>query len=186
MDWVLVGLGNPGPEYALNRHNVGFMCVDVIASSYTAGPFKIKNSMALSMFHVEEHRIFLCKPHTYMNLSARAVAPLLSFYNVPLDRLVVFNDDLDLEPGRIKIKKGGGNGGHNGLKSLDQTVGKEYWRVRIGIGHPGHKDDVSPYVLGNFSRYDLNGWVPDILARLSDGVSSFIETSDATGWMNGM
>ncbi len=203
VDWVFVGLGNPGSQYALNRHNVGFMAVDVIADHLSAPSFKIKSNSALSEVTLPStsasmansaspltslpspksgNRLFLVKPQTFMNLSARGVAPLLAFYKIPLDHLVVFHDDLDLEPGRIKIKCGGGNGGHNGLKSLDQTLGKDYWRVRIGIGHPGHKDAVSGYVLSNFRSEEIKGWVPDRLRKIVETFDEFLENSNAAAW----
>jgi PTH1 family peptidyl-tRNA hydrolase len=183
LDWVFVGLGNPGANYALNRHNVGFMAVDVIADSFRGPPFKIKSNAALSEISLPGQRLFFVKPQTFMNVSARGVAPLLAFYKIPLDHVIVFHDDLDLEPGRIKIKCGGSSGGHNGLKSLDQSIGSDYWRVRIGIGHPGHKDAVNGYVLSNFRREELDNWVPDQLGRLAATIDGFLETMDAAAWM---
>ncbi len=183
-DWVFVGLGNPGANYSLNRHNVGFMAIDVIADHLTAPAFKIKSNAALSEVSMPGQRIFLLKPQTFMNLSVRGVAPLLSFYKIPLDHVVVFHDDLDLEPGRIKIKSGGGNGGHNGLKSLDQSLGKDYWRVRIGIGHPGHKDAVTGYVLSNFRREEFDHWVPEQLGKCASTFEGFLEDMNAVAWMN--
>jgi PTH1 family peptidyl-tRNA hydrolase len=184
MTWVLVGLGNPGAQYALNRHNIGFMAVDVIADQHKASAFKIKTNTALAEVTLHGERVFLCKPQTFMNVSGRGVAPLLSFYKIPLDRVIVFHDELDLEPGRIKIKQGGSSGGHNGLGSLDQAIGKDYWRVRIGIGHPGHKDAVSGYVLSNFRKEEYDGWILDRLARLSDTLPSFLESSNPVQWLN--
>lgn len=182
--WVFVGLGNPGSNYALNRHNVGFMVLDVIADHVSAPAFKIKQNVALSEVSYQGQRLFLVKPQTFMNVSARGVAPLLTFYKIPLDNLVVFHDDLDLEPGRIKIKRGGSSGGHNGLKSLDQTLSNDYWRVRIGIGHPGHKDAVSNYVLSNFRREEIDNWVPDQLGKCATTFDDFLKTSNAITWMN--
>ena len=183
-DWVFVGLGNPGANYSLNRHNVGFMAMDVIADHFRAPVFKIKSNTALSEVSMPGQRIFLLKPQTFMNLSARGVAPLLAFFKIPLDHVVVFHDDLDLEPGRIKIKCGGGSGGHNGLKSLDQSLGKDYWRVRIGIGHPGHKDAVTGYVLSNFRREELDNWVPEQLGKCATTFDGFLEDMNAVAWMN--
>ncbi|MES2253178.1 MAG: aminoacyl-tRNA hydrolase [Pseudomonadota bacterium] len=183
-DWVFVGLGNPGTNYALNRHNVGFMAIDVIADHVRAPAFKIKSNAALSEVSTPGQRLFLLKPQTFMNLSARGVAPLLAFYKIPLDHLVVFHDDLDLEPGRIKIKRGGSSGGHNGLKSLDESIGKDYWRVRIGIGHPGHKDAVTGYVLSNFRKEEFNNWVPEQLGKCATTFEDFLGTMDSVSWMN--
>ena len=186
--WLFVGLGNPGTQYALNRHNVGFMAVDVIADHLRAPAFKIKSNAALTEAALsaspESHRLYLIKPQTFMNLSARAVAPILSFYKIPRDHLVVFHDELDLEPGRIKIKCGGSSGGHNGLKSIDQSLGANYWRVRIGIGHPGHKDAVTSYVLSNFKRNEIDDWVPSCLNALASTFNDFLSTMDSASWMN--
>lgn len=183
-DWVFVGLGNPGANYALNRHNVGFMAIDVIADHVSAPAFKIKQNAAVSEVSVKGDRLFFIKPQTFMNLSARGVAPLLAFYKIPIDHLVVFHDDLDLEPGRIKIKRGGSSGGHNGLKSIDQSLGVDYWRVRIGIGHPGHKDAVTGYVLSNFRREELDNWVPEQLSKCATTFDEFLKTMDSVAWMN--
>ena len=186
--WLFVGLGNPGTQYALNRHNIGFMAIDVIADHIRSPAFKIKSNGAVSETTCqgtsESHKLYLIKPQTFMNLSARAVAPLMAFYKIPLDRLVVFHDELDLEEGRIKIKCGGSSGGHNGLKSLDQAIGANYWRVRIGIGHPGHKDAVTGYVLSNFKRTDIDSWVPERLNALASTFKTFLDTADSISWMN--
>ncbi len=186
--WLFVGLGNPGTQYALNRHNIGFMAIDVIADHIRSPAFKIKSNGAVSETTCqgtsESHKLYLIKPQTFMNLSARAVAPLMAFYKIPLDRLVVFHDELDLEEGRIKIKCGGSSGGHNGLKSLDQAIGANYWRVRIGIGHPGHKDAVTGYVLSNFKRTDIDSWVPERLNALASTFNTFLDTADSVSWMN--
>lgn len=164
--FILVGLGNPGAKYALNRHNIGFMAVDVIADEHRFPPFKSKFSAEISEGTIGSHKVILCKPMTYMNLSGRSVAELARFYKVPLDNIYVIHDDLDLIPGKIRVKKGGGNGGHNGLTSLDQCLGKDYWRIRLGIGHPGHRDAVTGYVLGNFMKADQD-WLISLLSALS-------------------
>lgn len=150
--YVLAGLGNPGDKYCLNRHNIGFMVIDLIADQYNFPPFKKKFRAEVTEGVVGGHKVMLVKPMTYMNLSGTSVCEILGFYKVPLENLYVFHDELDIDPFRIKVKKGGGSGGHNGLNSLDQHVGKNYWRVRLGIGHPGHKNAVSSYVLSNFRR----------------------------------
>ena len=169
--YVLVGLGNPGEKYALNRHNIGFMAIDSIAATYKFPPFKIKFSASLSEGTIGDHKVILCKPMTYMNLSGQSVGDLIRFYKIPPDCVYVIHDDLDLEPGKIKVKLGGGNGGHNGLRSLDQNIGKEYWRVRLGIGHPGRspirEDLVSNYVLSNFSRND-GDWLIGVLRAVAE------------------
>lgn len=156
MHYVMVGLGNPGTQHALNRHNIGFMVMDLIADMYNFPPFKTKFKSLISEKTINSHKIILVKPMTYMNLSGTAVCELLSFYKIPLKNMFVFHDELDIAPFRIKMKCGGGSGGHNGLSSLDQHCGKGYWRVRLGIGHPGHRDAVSGYVLGNFRDHELD------------------------------
>jgi PTH1 family peptidyl-tRNA hydrolase len=165
--FVLVGLGNPGEKYAFNRHNIGFMAIDAIAATYSFPPYKIKFSAALSEGMIGPHKVMLCKPMTYMNLSGQPVGDLIRFYKIDSRQVYVIHDDLDLDPGKIKLKIGGGSGGHNGLGSLDQHVGKDYWRVRLGIGHPGHRDAVTPYVLGNFSRSDET-WLSSVLRAVAD------------------
>lgn len=153
---LLVGLGNPGTKYARNRHNIGFMLMDAVAEKYRAGAWKQKFRGELSECNVDGRKILLFKPLTFMNLSGEAVGELIRFYKIPVEEVCVFHDELDLPTGKIRVKQGGGAGGHNGLKSLDQHVGENYWRVRIGIGHPGDKDLVSPYVLSDFSIAELD------------------------------
>ena len=169
--YVLVGLGNPGEKYALNRHNIGFMAIDSIAATYKFPSFKAKFSASFSEGIIGEHRVILCKPMTYMNLSGQSVGELIRFYKVSPNCVYVIHDDLDLETGKIKLKIGGGSGGHNGLKSLDQNIGKEYWRVRLGIGHPGRssvrEDLVTHYVLSNFSRHDEE-WLISVLRAVTE------------------
>lgn len=157
---LIVGLGNPGAQYQMNRHNVGFMLVDVLADSYNFKPFKSSHGGMLSDGKIEGHPVYLFKPQSYMNLSGDPVGKLMRYYKIPLENLIVVHDDLDLDPGQIKVKIGGGAGGHNGLKSLDQHVGQTYKRIRLGIGHPGDRSLVSNYVLGNFSKQDEDWLVP--------------------------
>lgn len=183
--FVLVGLGNPGEKYAFNRHNIGFMAVDSIAAAYNFPPFKIKFSAQISEGSIGDHKVILCKPLTYMNLSGQPVGDLLRFYKIPSAHVYVVHDDLDLEPGKIKVKLGGGSGGHNGLGSLDQHIGKDYWRVRLGIGHPGRSsvrtDLVTHYVLSNFSRDDAN-WVVDVLQAVTEEADTLFGC-DAGVWL---
>ena len=148
---LFVGLGNPGTQYKNNRHNVGFMIIDALAEVGASSSFKKAASLAeTASFSAENKKIILVKPLTYMNLSGRAVRFLLDFYKVKSDDVFVFHDDIDLEFGRIKIKKGGGNGGHNGLRNIDEQIGCEYWRIRVGIGRPQRKSEVTSYVLHDF------------------------------------
>ena len=147
-----VGLGNPGPQYALHRHNIGFMIADVLADVHGFGPVQKKFSGWLQDGRIGGHKILLLKPATFMNESGRAVGEALRFYKLEPDALTVFHDELDLAPFKVKVKQGGGTAGHNGLRSIDQHIGPDFRRVRIGIGHPGHKDRVTDYVLGNYAK----------------------------------
>lgn len=155
---LLVGLGNPGARYAGNRHNIGFMAVDGIARAHRAGPFRARFQGEASEVSLGGEKALLLKPLTYMNESGRAVAAAMQFYKVPLADVVVFHDELDLPPGKLRIKTGGGNAGHNGLRSITAQCGNDYRRVRLGIGHPGVKDLVHAYVLSDFARAEA-GWV---------------------------
>jgi len=174
--YLLVGLGNPGREYAQNRHNVGFMCVDEIQKSYGFSPAKAKFSGLLSEGQVDQEKIYLFKPLAYMNRSGRPVAEAARFFKIPPDHVIIFHDDLDLMPGKVRVKQGGGHGGHNGLRDLDAHLGKQYWRVRIGIGRPLHKEMVTSYVLSNFSQED-HLWLDPLLALLADEVHLLFTSS---------
>lgn len=149
--FLVAGLGNPGAKYTHNRHNIGFLAADELARSFHAGHTSRKFSGDICEAR-HEPRFFILKPQTYMNLSGESVASCARFYKIPPERIIVLYDDLDLPPGKLRVKQGGGHGGHNGLKSIDTHMGKEYWRVRIGIGRPEHKDDVTHHVLGDFSK----------------------------------
>ncbi|MBY0293516.1 MAG: aminoacyl-tRNA hydrolase [Alphaproteobacteria bacterium] len=168
--YLFVGLGNPGLEYQYNRHNVGFMCLDEIRKSYGFPSDKTKFSGFLTEGSIDHQKVCLFKPLTYMNRSGRAVAEAARFFKIPSDHIIVFHDDLDLAPGRVRIKQGGGHGGHNGLKDLDAHMGVSYWRIRIGIGRPLHKGAVTPYVLSNFTKEE-QVWLAPLLAVLADEVN---------------
>ncbi len=170
-DWMLVGLGNPGGEYALNRHNIGFIIVDALADG---AKFKSKCKAHIAEMTIGDRRILLVKPLTYMNDSGEAVGALAKFYKIPTERIAVVYDELDLTPSHFKIKQGGGAGGHNGIKSLDTHLpDKNYWRLRCGIGHPGDKARVTGYVLSNFAKQELDGWVPDFMYEFSHNIEHF-------------
>lgn len=154
-----VGLGNPGPQYALHRHNVGFMALDTIAEVHAFGPVQKKFQGWAQDGRIGSERIILLKPATFMNESGRAVSEALRFYKLGPEALTVFHDELDLAPFKVKVKQGGGHAGHNGLRSIDQHIGPEFRRVRLGIGHPGHKDRVTGYVLGNFAKAEQDDLV---------------------------
>ena len=149
---LVIGLGNPGPSYALNRHNAGFMAVDALAHFYAFNPFKRHGQSLIAEGTVDQKRVILLKPLTYMNLSGQGAAEVAGFFKISCDRILVIHDDLDIPFSKIRFKQGGGHGGHNGLKSLDSTLGRDYRRLRIGIGHPGPQEPVSAYVLSNFSK----------------------------------
>lgn len=155
--WLIVGLGNPGREYEGNRHNVGFMAVDEIASEYHAGAWKSKFQGLICEANIEGTRVYLLKPQTFMNLSGQSVKAAASFYKIPPEKVIVLHDELDLPPFKVRVKLGGGHAGHNGLKSIDAQLGsRDYWRVRLGIGHPGRPEAVSHYVLSDFAKADAN------------------------------
>ena len=153
---IFAGLGNPGAAYALNRHNIGFMAIDAIAAVHGFGPWKTRFLGLASEGRIGDHRLTLLKPATFMNDSGRSVGEALRFFKLdPAEALTVFYDELDLDPLRVKVKHGGGAAGHNGIRSIDAHVGPAYRRVRLGIGHPGHRDRVSPHVLGNFAKAEM-------------------------------
>lgn len=150
---LLIGLGNPGDKYSGNRHNIGFMAIDEIACQYDAKPFKKKFQGLISEFDHDGEKVLLLKPLTYMNESGQSAQAVIKFYKVKPENVIVFYDELDLNPFKVKVKMAGGTGGHNGIKSLDAHLpNKNYMRVRMGIGHPGSKDRVTPYVLSDFAK----------------------------------
>lgn len=165
---LFVGLGNPGGQYARNRHNVGFMAVDAIADAHGFGPWRGKFQGEVAEGRLGTEKVLLLKPATYMNLSGDSVQAALRFYKIEPGDMVVFHDELDLAPGRVRVKTGGGHAGHNGLRSIDAHVGPAFTRVRIGIGHPGDKRLVSPYVLGDFHKADEE-WLAPLLRGIADG-----------------
>ncbi len=156
-----VGLGNPEPRMARNRHNIGFMALDVIAIRHRFSPWRRRFKGLIAEGTIDGEKILALKPMTYMNQSGDAVQQASAFYKMPPDTITAFHDELDLIPGKLRVKFGGGAAGHNGLRSLIQQLGTpEYWRVRMGIGHPGSKERVLPYVLGDFSRDDVVWLIP--------------------------
>lgn len=167
---LFVGLGNPGPKYAGNRHNIGFMAVDEIARAHNAPPWRGKFQASLTEATLEGEKVLLLKPETFMNLSGQSVGEAMRFYKLTSADVTVFHDELDLAPGKLKLKQGGGHAGHNGLRSIHQHIGPDYARVRLGIGHPGHKDRVSGYVLSDFAKADA-GWLDDMLRGIADGAA---------------
>ena len=164
---LFAGLGNPGPAYAFHRHNVGFMALDAIAAAHGFSPWKARFQGAACEGRLGDAKALLLKPMTFMNESGRSVGEALRFFKLEPDALTVFYDELDLDPFRVKVKQGGGAAGHNGLRSIDAHVGQDYRRVRIGIGHPGHKDRVTGHVLGNFAKAELDD-LGSLLADIAD------------------
>jgi peptidyl-tRNA hydrolase, PTH1 family len=163
---LFVGLGNPGAQYAFNRHNVGFMAVDAIAGAHDFPTWRKRFSSLMTEGRLGREQVLLLKPQTYMNESGRAVGEAFRFYKLDLDDVVVFHDEIDLAPGKVRVKTGGGVAGHNGLKSLSAHIGNDYARVRIGVGHPGHKDLVSGYVLRDFVKADYD-WLEPLLGAIA-------------------
>ncbi|WBY15702.1 aminoacyl-tRNA hydrolase [Erythrobacteraceae bacterium WH01K] len=161
---IWTGLGNPGPKYTMNRHNVGFMAVDVIANMHGFGPVQKKFSGWVQEGRIGPEKIVLLKPATFMNESGRSVGETLRFYKLDEGALTVFHDELDIAPYKVKVKQGGGHAGHNGLRSIGQHVGPDYRRIRLGIGHPGHKDAVHGHVLGNYPKGEQDDLVQMLAA----------------------
>jgi len=163
---IWAGLGNPGAQYALHRHNVGFMAVDAIAEVHSFGPWQKKFRSLVSEGRIGRRKILLLKPQTFMNVSGDAVQQALHFFKIDVGALIAFHDELDLAPMRVKVKQGGGTAGHNGLRSIDASLGPDFRRVRIGIGHPGHKDRVTGYVLGNYAKSEMEP-LSDLLGAIA-------------------
>ena len=175
---LFVGLGNPGAAYAGNRHNIGFMAVDRIAADHDFGPWKKAFKGLISDGRLGDVRVLLLKPDTFMNLSGQAVQAAMAFHKILPADVVVFHDELDLAPGKLRVKFAGGHAGHNGLRSIHGHIGDAYRRVRLGIGHPGHKDAVADYVLHDFARADAD-WLDDLLHGISDGAALLAAGEDA-------
>lgn len=175
---LFVGLGNPGAKYARNRHNIGFMAVDRIAEDHGFAPWRTKFQGLVSEGRLGRERVVLLKPETFMNLSGQSVGEAMRFFKLEPGEVTVFHDELDLAPGKLRLKQGGGHAGHNGLRSIHGHIGAEYARVRLGIGHPGHKDRVAHYVLTDFAKADAD-WLDDLLRGISDGAAHLAEGDGA-------
>lgn len=179
---LFVGLGNPGPKYSGNRHNIGFMALDHIASDHGFTPWRGKFQGSVSEGRLGSEKVVLLKPETFMNLSGQSVGEAMRFYKLTPDDVVVFHDELDLAPGKCRVKQGGGHAGHNGLRSIHAHIGADYQRVRMGIGHPGNKNAVSGYVLRDFAKADQD-WLDDVLRGCSDGAAD-LAAGDSGKFMN--
>jgi len=177
-----VGLGNPGGKYAGNRHNIGYMALDRIAEEHGFSPWRSKFQGSLSEGRFGSEKLALLKPETFMNLSGQSVGEAMRFFKLEPGDVTVFHDELDLAPGKVRVKTGGGHAGHNGLRSLHAHIGAEYDRVRLGIGHPGHKDRVSGYVLSDFAKAEQDG-LDDLLRGIADGAPD-LAAGDKGRFMN--
>ena len=165
---IFAGLGNPGAKYAHNRHNIGFMALDRIAEDHGFGPWKTRFQGQASEGRLGSEKLLLLKPETFMNLSGQSVGEAMRFYKLEPGDITVLHDEIDLAPGKLRVKQGGGHAGHNGLRSIHQHIGPDYVRVRMGVGHPGRKEAVPGYVLHDFAKAD-EAWLDDVLRGVSDG-----------------
>lgn len=181
---ILVGLGNPGTKYSGHRHNIGFMAADEIHRRHGFSPWRKKFSALIADGNLDGVKTVLLKPQTFMNLSGQSVGEAMRFYKLAPADVIVMHDELDLAPGKVRVKTGGGHGGHNGLKSTDAHIGKDYVRVRLGIGHPGDKARVNGHVLGDFAKADQD-WLQPLLEAIADDAGLVLK-DDAAGFMNRM
>jgi len=180
---LIAGLGNPGAEYARNRHNAGFMAVDTIHESYDFGPWRVRFQGLISEGAFGKRKVYLLKPQTYMNLSGDSIGAAMRFFKLPINALVVMHDELDLPAAKLKVKTGGGDAGNNGAKSITAALGPDYRRVRIGIGHPGEKTRVHGHVLGNFTKADEKEWLVPMLTAIAEAAPLLAKDNDI-GFMN--
>ena len=172
---LLIGLGNPEKKHRFNRHNIGFLVVDKIAQEFQFPPFRNRFKGLISENFVDGSNIKLLKPSTYMNNSGESIIQAIRFFKLVPSQIFVFYDDLDLSPGKCRIQLGGGTGGHNGLRNIEKHIGPDYWRVRIGIGHPGRKELVLAHVLNDFSEQEKNGWVETMLDSMTEHLNLLIK-----------
>lgn len=180
---LFVGLGNPGSKYQNNRHNVGFIMLDRLAKDYGFDGWKSKSGAAISTGRIGATKIIAAKPQSFMNKSGLPVAELARFYKIDPSDIYVFHDEIDLGEGRLRVKQGGGHGGHNGLRDIDRHIGKDYWRVRIGVGRPLTKEDVHKWVLNDFSRHDKDKWLETLLEALSRE-AEHLSAGDSASYMS--
>ena len=179
---LFAGLGNPGDKYARNRHNIGFMALDRIAADHGFGPWRAKFQGLVAEGRLGQEKVVLLKPQTFMNLSGQSLRAAVDFHKLEPHDVTVFHDELDLAPGKVRLKQGGGHAGHNGLRSIHGHLGEDYARVRLGIGHPGHKDRVAGYVLQDFAKADAD-WLDDLLRGISDGAPA-LAAGDGARFLN--
>ena len=176
--FLFVGLGNPGSKYSSNRHNIGFMAADVIVRRYHFSPWRKKFQGEISEGVLAGEKVLVLKPQTFMNESGRSVGEAVRFHNIPLHKVFVFYDELDLEPGKLRVKLGGGAAGHNGIRSISQHITPDFKRVRLGIGHPGDAKFVLPHVLGDFDKADKD-WLVALLDAVADNAAMLVEGAEA-------
>lgn len=179
---LFVGLGNPGAKYALNRHNIGFRAVDRIAEDHGFAPWRGKFQGSITEGRLGQEKVLLLKPETYMNKSGQSVGEAARFYKIDVEDITVFHDEIDLAPGKLRVKTGGGHAGHNGLRSIHAHISDAYHRVRIGVGHPGRKEAVPAYVLHDFSKAD-GDWIEPMLTGMSNGAAD-LACGDAGRFQN--
>ena len=179
---LIVGLGNPGAKYAGNRHNIGFMAVDRIAEEHGFGPWKSRFQGLVSEGRLGDEKVVLLKPETFMNRSGQSVGEAMRFFKLDPSDVIVLHDEIDLAPSRVRWKHGGGHAGHNGLRSVHGHIGPDYSRVRLGVGHPGHKDAVPGYVLHDFAKSDQD-WLDDVLRGVADG-AAYLAKGDSGKFLN--
>jgi PTH1 family peptidyl-tRNA hydrolase len=175
---LLVGLGNPGAEYAFNRHNIGFLAVDAIAERYRFTPWKARFQGVTAEGFINGMKVLALKPGTYMNLSGQSVGEAARFFKISPENVIVVYDEIELAPGKVKAKKGGGSAGHNGIKSIDAHIGADYWRVRLGVGRPDTKEKVTGHVLQNFSKADA-AWLGPLLDAVGDAMPWMIAGNES-------
>ncbi len=177
-----VGLGNPGTKYAMNRHNIGFMALERVAEDKGFAPWRSKFQGSLTEGNLGGEKVLLLKPETFMNLSGQSVGEAMRFYKLAPEDVTVFHDELDLAPAKLRLKTGGGHAGHNGLRSIHAHIGEAYNRVRLGIGHPGHKDRVAGFVLSDFAKADQD-WLDDLMRGICDGAAELAK-GDGSKFLN--
>ena len=182
--FLIVGLGNPGLAYAYTRHNVGFLFIDHFSHEYGFPDFKSKFESLFAEKSIDGERFLIQKPQTFMNLSGKAVLSIISFYKIPTENVFVVHDDIDIPPFGLRIKFGGGHGGHNGLKDIDRSIGKNYWRIRIGVGRPVLKDEVASYVLSAFYKEEITEMLPKVFDPLIAGIPALIKSENKDSIVN--
>ncbi len=185
---MFAGLGNPGAEYAGNRHNAGFLALDEIAGRHGFSPWKAKSGAAVAEGRLGGEKLLLVKPQSFMNKSGGPVGEVARFFKIPPEQVFVFYDEIDLVAGKVRVKRGGGHGGHNGIRDIDRHLGSDYWRVRIGVGRPDHvipgsRIDIRKWVLMDFTTEERNGWVPAVLRAMSDEADRLVANDDG-GFMS--